>query len=74
MFYAMIALCLASVGMCDVEHAVWAIQSDPVFTSVDECVSLSVHRIWETLPTLNLEQNVQYMYNIVCEMVDARGL
>jgi hypothetical protein len=37
MFYAMISVCLTSIQPCNVEHALWAFQSDPVWQTSDEC-------------------------------------
>ena len=37
MYYALLLVCLASTPDCDAEHAIWAEQSAPLFSDLEEC-------------------------------------
>jgi len=42
MFYALVVVCSVAVDPCNVESALWAFQSDPVWTTSDECFAGAV--------------------------------
>ncbi len=56
MIYVMIIVCAAAVPTCDVEHAVWAQQSAPIFDDADECFAdakLHLAMNWDDIDVLH---------------------
>lgn len=55
MIYALIIVCAVAEPQCDVEHAVWAEQSDVMFDDMDECfasVRLHLQVSWDDIAEL----------------------
>lgn len=66
MFYALIVICAITEPTCDVEHAVYASQSAPIFDTEDECrEGARMHAAHQSIPAL-LPGN-EYQIEITCE-------
>jgi hypothetical protein len=68
MLYALICVCMIAEPICDAEHAIWAEQSDPIFSSEDECQHTAVLRVAHArIP--KLEENTRYQIEVTCTPV-----
>lgn len=55
MLYVLIIVCAAAVETCDLDHAVWAEQSPPLFDDEDECFAsakLHLDMNWDDIEAL----------------------
>jgi hypothetical protein len=60
MLYALVVVCLAAEPTCDVEHAIFAEQSPPLFNSETECHHGAIaHLQNERIPSLKAETDYQ---------------
>lgn len=72
MFYALIVICLVGVSECDIDHAIYAEQSPPLFSSIEECVEAArAHVIakYHDIPALRGAD--RFVLDISCETVGA---
>lgn len=68
MLYALICVCMIAEPICDAERAIWAEQSDPIFSSEDECQRAALLHVAHTsIP--KLEENTQYQIEVTCTPV-----
>jgi hypothetical protein len=65
MFYALLIVCLASAPECDLDNAVWAQQSPPIFESNDGCVRGAMSHLHE-VPIPQLKENTEYQIDVEC--------
>lgn len=66
MFYALIVICALTEPTCDVEHAVYASQSAPIFGTEEECHDASrAHLGYTLIPALKF--GTEYQIEITCE-------
>lgn len=69
MFYALIVIC-ALDAPCDLDHAIHATQSAPIYRSEDECVAgARAHLPRMDVPALR--EGVPYQVDITCETTGA---
>lgn len=67
-FYALIVICALAEPTCDVEHAVFAIQSLPIFDTEDECKDAAMaHLAHRRIPAL--VPGHDYQIEITCEAI-----
>jgi hypothetical protein len=69
MLYATIVICLIGVGECDVEHAIFAEQSDADFRDVEECFSSAksyIRHSWADIPALAGRPAADFTVDIYC--------
>jgi hypothetical protein len=65
-FYALVVICALAEPTCDVEHAVYASQSAPIFDTEDECKDAAMaHVAHRQIPALVPGQ--EYQIEITCE-------
>ena len=69
MFYALLIICTAIEPVCDLDHAVDAEQSPPIFASEDQCVTGALRHLHQR-PLPRLEPNTEYQIEIECDMVE----
>ena len=69
MFYALLIICQAVAPVCDLDHAVYAEQSPPIFASEDRCVMGALAHLRE-MPLPRLEADTEYQIEIECEMTE----
>jgi hypothetical protein len=68
MLYAFVTVCALAEPICDAEHAIWAEQSDPIFSTEDECKRAALMRaVHASIP--KLEENTQYQIEVTCTPV-----
>jgi hypothetical protein len=69
MFYALLIICPAVAPACDLDRAVYAEQSPPIFASEDQCVMGALAHLREiSLP--QLKADTEYQIEIECEMTE----
>jgi hypothetical protein len=72
MFYATLIVCKAVTSdwdakqECDLDHAVYAEQSPPIFDSEEECMDGVIERLYN-YPIDGLDPDTQYDISIECE-------
>ena len=66
MFYATITICLAAVGICDIDHSIWNLISDPVFNTIDICHQESINLLHNIDLNQILKEGEDYVVNINC--------
>jgi hypothetical protein len=68
LIYALIIVCNQGVvPQCDVDHAIWADQSNPAFTTMDNCFDGAEERIvdvWKKIPVSG--ELSDYIIQLVC--------
>ena len=69
MYYALLIICLASELTCEVDNAIYAEQSPPMFNSKVECHTGALIHLHEISPP-QLKENQKYQIEIECEKVD----
>ena len=69
MFYALLIICQAVAPVCDLDHAVDAEQSPPIFESEDQCIRGALRHLQER-PQPRLEPDTEYQIEIECEMTE----
>ena len=69
MFYALLIICPIMAPMCDLDHAVDAEQSSPIFVSEDQCVRGALRHLHDRLLS-RLEPDTEYQIEIECEMTE----
>jgi hypothetical protein len=72
MWYALVAVCVASSTPCTIESAIWAQQSAPIFDSAEDCRDGVLEFLHKTeIPAL--KQDTQYDIEVDCTQTDQRG-
>lgn len=66
MLYALIMICLAAEPVCDLDHAIWAEQSPPLYDSQAECEAASIHYLTTVSPP-QLVEGAEYQIEVQCE-------
>ena len=69
MFYALLIICPIIAPTCDLDHAVEAEQSPPIFASKEACLFGAVAHLHET-PMARLAPDTEYQVEIECEMTE----
>ena len=68
MFYALIVICAIGEPACDVEHALYAEQSPPLFSSPQECFDATVRHLHDMpLSDLRMKEGESYHLEVTCE-------
>jgi hypothetical protein len=70
MWYAMMAVCLFSAQVCDVEHAKYAEQSAPIYSSEAECNEGVIAHLHELDSKSQLDADTQYQVDVECFLAE----
>ena len=67
MFYAILAICLLADADCEVENAVYAEITAPVFNTMKECHDKMIEYVQNKSMSEKLKANEEYQIVVICD-------